>query len=89
MSSPRDKKTKSVWWQPEGWMTTGTVVVVAVVVAYLLFMVVAKILPRVRSIGKVYRSAAITRPWNGGEWRGVPPGVTPSGSRARSRATNG
>ena len=54
-------------------MTTGTVVVVAVVVAYLLFMVVAEILPRVRSIGRSYRSAAITRPERWG-MEGVPPG---------------
>lgn len=59
------KKQKSVWWQPEGWMTVGTVVVIALVVAYLIFVVVRMVLPRVRSIGKVYNSAAIERPWIG------------------------
>lgn len=70
-------------------MTTGTVVVVAIVVAYVVFMVVVKILPRVRNIGKIYRSAAVTRPWNGWEWTGLPPGEIPPGSRTRVLTTDG
>jgi len=64
------KETKSVWWQPQGWLTFGSIVVVAIVIAYLVFIAVRYVMPRVRNIGKIYNDAADGQPER--SWKRAP-----------------
>ena len=53
------KKPTNKWFQPQGWLSFGALIVVALLVSYLIYMGVMQFLPRLRNIHRIYNEAGL------------------------------